>query len=64
MKEKDAITALAALAQPTRLSLVDIAVAQIAVDAHLLTRQRIEAEPSCDLGDALRDVLDPKLRER
>src|SRR5215472_12048442 len=53
------------VAQPTRLGLVDITVAQIAVDAHLLTRQRIQAEPSRDFSDALRALRDNhKLRHR
>src|SRR5215469_10585251 len=52
-------------AQPTRLGLVDITIAQIAVDAHLLTRQRIQTEPSRDLSDALRALRDNhELRHR
>ncbi len=50
--------ALERMAQKARLGLVDVAIAQVAVDAHLLAWQGIEAEPCGNLGHALRPLGD------
>ena len=40
------------------LRLVDLAGAQVRVDAHLLARQRVQREPRADLGHALGTLRD------